>query len=135
MKTIEGFDKVEFGTPLGGCQEGLWGLLSGRWYRLSTDKAPVGPGFVVKPDMIQNTRFSGMFGRIEGEGFAAVLVHFAQQMQGWEPFTVSQLDDFRYGAFNAPNAEFFAKLGFLVEQGGRYQFTLGFVQVVLSAQQ
>jgi hypothetical protein len=129
---VEGFREVVFGNPVG-CdhKDGLWASISGRWFKISSDRTSVPACFPITPAMITDTSFCGLFGRMETEGFAALLVRYAQSKGGWMPVTLKHLNWFAGHDYREDDLEFFEKLGFLVKKDGYYLYTKGFVTEVL----
>ena len=135
---VTGFDQVVFGNPLG-CdrKDGLWARIYGRWFKISSNRLPIAPDFPISPALINQTHFTGVFGRMECETFAALLVKYAQNKGAWSPMTLEELVAFHnsaFSAFDGENLSFFVELGFLEEKDGRFSYTQGFVTEVLEAQ-
>jgi len=137
MQTVamQGFEQVIFGNPIG-CdrKDGLWANIQGRWYKISANRTIASWDFAVTPAMIKRVGFCGVFGRMECEIFASLLVRLAQKTGGWDFFSLEDLNRFETDCCNASNLEFFAELGFLKEENGRYHYTVGFVTEVLGGQ-
>lgn len=129
--SVQGFEQVVIGSPLGGNEGGLWAKIGCRWFRISADRNEVCPNFVVTPSMVAGNALVGRFGRMECEYFAALLIRFAVNGGGWEPFSFDSFNKVCQSPVAQENLEFFTELGFLTFKSGLYHFTKGFVQVVM----